>query len=129
MGSLERVCQAFLEFRAEFRASLAGALGAACCGGSHRDDYVPALAGPGPRSAATPRIRPRRFPAWARARPRRLTEAGRDDDAVIVILHEYPAPRLAPPLAVGVFCGSDFAKPGARSVGVALGGSVGRWGR
>ena len=27
VGSLERVCQAFLEFRAEFRASFAGALG------------------------------------------------------------------------------------------------------
>ena len=68
-------------------------------------------------------------PVRARARPRRLTEAGRDDDAVRVLLPEYPAPRLAPPLAVGVFCGSDFAKPGARSVGLARGGSVDRWGR
>ena len=123
-AAFEQVDGAFQEFHAYFDL-LFGRKEAR----HHSRHYVPALAGPGPRSAATPRIRPRRFPAWARARPRRLTEAGRDDDAVIVILHEYPAPRLAPPLAVGVFCGSDFAKPGARSVGVALGGSVGRWGR
>ena len=66
------------------------------------------------------------LPLPVRARARRLTEAGRDDDAVMVLLHEYPAPRLAPPLAVGVFCGSDFAKPGAQSVGLARGDSVDR---
>ena len=55
----------------------------------------------------------------ARALQRFLTEARRDDDAVMGRLREYLAPRLAHPEAVWVFDGSDFPKQGGKSAGVA----------
>jgi SRSO17 transposase len=58
-------------------------------------------------------------PVSARAFQRFLTEARWDDAAVIARLQEYLGPRLAHPLAVWVFDGSDFPKQGVKSVGVA----------
>lgn len=58
-------------------------------------------------------------PVSARALQRFLTEGRWDDVAVIDRLQEYLAPRLAHPLAVWVFDGSDFPKQGVKSVGVA----------
>ena len=55
----------------------------------------------------------------ARALQRFLTEARWDDDAVMVRLQEYLAPRLAHPEAVWVLDGSDFPKQGRKSAGVA----------
>ncbi len=58
-------------------------------------------------------------PVSARAFQRFLTEAHWDDTAVIARLQQYLGPRLAHPLAVWVFDGSDFPKQGIKSVGVA----------
>jgi SRSO17 transposase len=58
-------------------------------------------------------------PVSARALQRFLTEAHWDDAAVIARLQKYLGPRLAHPLAVWVFDGSDFPKQGIKSVGVA----------
>jgi len=58
-------------------------------------------------------------PVSARALQRFLTEARWDDAAVIARVQEYLGPRLAHPLAVWVFDGSDFPKQGTKSVGVA----------
>ena len=58
-------------------------------------------------------------PASARVMQRFLTEARWDDDAVMVRLQEYLAPRLAHPEAVWVLDGSDFPKQGRKSAGVA----------
>jgi SRSO17 transposase len=55
----------------------------------------------------------------ARALQRFLTEARWDDEAVIGRLQAYLGPRLADPLGVLVFDGSDFPKQGKKSVGVA----------
>ena len=55
----------------------------------------------------------------ARALQRFLTEARWDDDAVMVRLQEYLAPRLAHPEVVWVLDGSDFPKQGRKSAGVA----------
>ncbi len=66
-------------------------------------------------------------PVSARALQRFLTEARWDDEAVIARLQEYLGCRLAHPLAVWVFDGSDFPKQGVKSVGVTR--SVGPWGR
>jgi SRSO17 transposase len=58
-------------------------------------------------------------PVSARAFQRFLTEAHWEDAAVIGRLQEYLGSRLAHPLAVWVFDGSDFPKQGVKSVGVA----------
>ena len=55
----------------------------------------------------------------ARSMQRFLTEAPWDDDAVMGRLQEYPAARLEHPLPVWVADGSDFAKQGMKSAGVA----------
>ena len=67
-------------------------------------------------------------PASARVMQRFLTEARWDDDAVMVRLQEYLAPRLAHPEAVWVLDGSDFPKQGRKSAGVA-GSTAGDWAR
>ena len=58
-------------------------------------------------------------PVSARALQRFLTEAPWNDAVVIARLQEYLDPRLAHPLAVWIFDGSDFPKQGVKSVGVA----------
>ena len=57
-------------------------------------------------------------PASARALPRFLTASPWDDEGVIGRLREYLGSRLEDPPAVWVLDGSDFPKPGVKSVGV-----------
>ena len=58
-------------------------------------------------------------PASPRALQRFLTASPWDDDAVIGRLQEYLGSRLEDPQGVWVLDGSDFPKPGVKSVGVA----------
>ena len=57
-------------------------------------------------------------PASARALPRFLTASPWDDEGVMGRLREYLGSRLEDPPAVWVLDGSDFPKPGVKSVGV-----------
>ena len=58
-------------------------------------------------------------PASARVMQRFLSESPWDDEAVMVRLQEYLAPRLEHPEAIWVLDGSDFPKQGRKSEGVA----------
>ncbi len=57
-------------------------------------------------------------PASARALPRFLTASPWDDEGVMGRLREYLGSRLEDPPVVWVLDGSDFPKPGVKSVGV-----------
>jgi SRSO17 transposase len=59
------------------------------------------------------------LPVSARSLQRFLTDARWDDEAVIVHLQDYLAPRLAHPRAVFAVDSSGFPKQGKKSVGVA----------
>ena len=111
VGAFERVYEAFREFHAFFALAFGRKQWR-----EHSRHYLQALLVQSQeRCIALAEM----VPVSARAMQRFLTEARWDDDAVIARLQEYLGPRLAHPLAVWVFDGSDFPKQGVKSVGVA----------
>jgi len=113
VGAFERVYEAFGEFHAFF----ASAFGRKQWR-EHSRHYLQALLVQSQERRNAENLA-EMVPVSARALQRFLTEAPWDDDAVIARLQEYLGPRLAHPLAVWVFDGSDFPKQGVKSVGVA----------
>ena len=111
-ADLERVYEAFQDFHATLRRSLAA--------GSHGSTAVITCRARwcSPRSGATPKTWRRRFRHRPRALQRFLAVSPWDDEGVIGRLQEYLGSRLEDPQAVWVLDGSDFPKQGVKSVGV-----------
>ncbi len=110
--AFERVYEAFREFHAFF----APAFGRKQWR-EHSEHYLQALLVQSQERRNAENLA-EMVPVSARALQRFLTEARWDHDEVIGRLQEYLGPRLAHPLAVWVFDGSDFPKQGVKSVGV-----------